>query len=1083
MKKLYALLPLIGLLAIVTVPVSGQGLAGSISGTVTDEQGAVIPNAKIVVTNRDTGGTRELISAANGSYSVLSLDAGTYGIHLEAAGFTSRERNATVQVGSSTRVDFLLHVGTQKDVVQVEEAAPQMNYESSAVSAVVTRTQIQDLPLNGRSFLNLAGIEPGVSVNTGGTSQYNAQFSVSIMGGNAGRTAYTVDGGNVRDDIEDTGTSQNFSQEVVQEFQVNAVNFDLSTGITSVGSINVVTRSGGNKFHGSGYFYFRDHNMAAYPSLQRSLVDPNPFFARRNPGFWLSGPIKKDKIFFFFNLETQNQASAVIFTPTAGYTSIAGLGGNFLNPYRDKTLSLKFDYRLNDKHTLFARYSHDGNSANGPAGSARLPSDWLVNSNWSDLTTFGVTSTFTPALVNDFRFNYQYWHNRNLFPTSADCSNCIGMQTALAPQVAVQGTNITVGHTSNATQGRDLRQFQFNDTLSWIKGNHRIRFGGEYQHTPGTGFWGFCDPFCASVAPPELIKASFTGALAAAIPLYFPTLPKTINSDADLLNSPFLGAIIGIGDPSQPPPYNVGVAKNNDRYHPFIQDTWKFRPNFTINLGFAWSYESNLLNFDLQRPAYLAPLYGSDLTPPNNNYHNFTPSIGFNWSPWKNNKTTIHGGFGIYYDTTQLYQRLQERAEIGPIGNGRIQEPNTAILNTFPGIADFSAGGAPVPVGSPIPYGHLLNMTLGQFETDYTAQIGKVNAALAPSSNLTPTTIDIAKSAADLYAKNYPMDHSIQFNFGGQREIKKDLVLTVDYVRRVFLNLDMGAFDFNHYNRFINGVQTPVIPKCTGANASTVGVECSNGPITFWNPGGRSVYNGFLAKLDKRYARRYQFTASWSLSRISGYDGNLYNQDNWASSWTSGKWNQSMNVVGTVDLGWGFTFSSITGLGGKSSGDVIASTNADLTGSGNTTTPLPGVPLNCINNGCSLQDIQTAVQQWNLQYAGKPDARCPNPTVATNTCTKLPTLVSPTNFFTGRPSFSEDIRVTKTFKLHSETYKLAVFGEVFNLFNYANMGGQSYTLDSTSSGSIGFGLPTTLAGQQFGSGGARAFQIGGRFSF
>jgi len=127
--------------------------------------------------------------------------------------------------------------------------------------------------------------------------------------------------------------------------------------------------------------------------------------------------------------------------------------------------------------------------------------------------------------------------------------------------------------------------------------------------------------------------------------------------------------------------------------------------------------------------------------------------------------------------------------------------------------------------------------------------------------------------------------------------------------------------------------------------------------------------------------------------------------------------------------------------------------------------------------------IVAAVNNWNSTYAGKPDARCPNPTVATNTCTKNPTLAVPTNFFFGRNFFSQDIRLTKTFKLHSENYKMAIFGEVFNLFNYANMGGQSYTLDSATSGSVGFGIPTTLAGQQFGSGGARAFQVGGRFSF
>lgn len=1072
MRTLRILATFFCLVALAAAPAFAQGTLGSIAGVVTDVSGAVIPNAKIVVTNKESGATRELTSAGNGAYSVLSLGAGNYGVHVEATGFAPRERIATVEVGTATRVDFLLKVGTTTEAVQVEEAAPQINYESSAVAGVITRTQIADLPLNGRSYLNLASIEPGVSVGTGATSQYNAQFNVSILGGNSGRTAYMVDGGNVRDTIENSGPSQNFSQEVVQEFQVNSVNFDLSNGITSVGSINVVTRSGGNKFHGSVYYYFRDHNMAAYPGLVRNPLAPDPFFARRNPGFWLSGPIKKDKLFFFFNYEYQNQGSVVTFQPSAGYASVANLGGSFSSPYIGKTLSAKFDYRLSDKHTLFARYSHDGNSAFGPSGGAVPPSNWLVNSNWSDLTTFGATSTFTSSLVNDFRFNYQYWHNRNLFPTQSSCPGCFGLE-GIAPQVGIYQTNVTVGHTSNATQGRDLRQFQYNDTMSWIKGTHRIRFGGEIQLAPGTGFWGFCDPFCASVATPELVKASLTGPSAAAIPLYFPNLPKVVNNYADLQNLPFLGAVIGIGDPSQPPPYNVDSAKANDRLHFFAQDTWKIRPSLTLNYGVAWSWESNLLNFDLKRPAFLAPLYGSDLTAPNNNDRNFSPSVGFVWSPFKDNKTTVHGGFGIYYDTAQLYQRLQERAYIGPIGNGRIQEPSTAIKNTLPGVVDLNTG-QPVAIGASLPSGHLLNVTLGQFQAMEQAQIGALTAALGSSAaSGSLTNIDIAKSATQLYSKNYPMLHSIQFNLGFQHQLKKDLVITADLVRRTFLNVDLGEFDFNHWNRYINGVQTPVIPKCTSAQSSTPGVECSNGPITFWNPGGRQVYNGLLVKLDKRFSNRYQFTASYSLARTSGYT-TLYNQDNWNASYTDGKWGQGLNVVGTVDIKWGFTLSSITTLGGRGAGNVTVG-GVDLTGSGNTTTPLPGLALQCINNGCSSSDIVAAVNNWNSTYAGKSDARC---APGAKCSTVNPTLTVPTHFFFGRPYFSQDMRLTKTFKLHSEIYKLAVFGEVFNLFNYQNLGGQSYDVTST-----GFGVPTSRAGQVFGSGGPRAFQIGGRFSF
>src|SRR5262249_22479653 len=167
-----------------------------------------------------------------------------------------------------------------------------MNPESHAGQGVGARPQIENLPLNGRSFLNLAQLEPGVNVNLGNPAQFNAQFNVSVLGGPASHTAITVDGANIRNPVEG-GTGQNFSQEVVQEFQISSTNFDLSTGITAFGAINITTRSGSNDFHGAGYFYFRDHNMSAYPSLKRNSLTDDPFFARRQGGVTVSGPIKK----------------------------------------------------------------------------------------------------------------------------------------------------------------------------------------------------------------------------------------------------------------------------------------------------------------------------------------------------------------------------------------------------------------------------------------------------------------------------------------------------------------------------------------------------------------------------------------------------------------------------------------------------------------------------------------------------------------------------------------------------------------------------------------------------------------------
>ncbi len=483
MKRLMQLCSLLGVALLSTVYISRPALAqapvGTISGVVADESGAVIPNASVKIRNKGTDFTRDLMSNAEGGFSAPSLPAGVYEVRVELKGFRTVVREATVETGLTTTADIRMPVGATTEVVNVEAATAQVEYEKHSIDGVVERQQIQDLPLNGRSFLQLASVEPGVTVGSGTTSQYNALSTVSILGGSAGFTAISVDGGAIRDTIENSGSSMNFSQEVVQEFQVSSVNYDLSTDITSVGSVNVVTRSGSNQFHGSGYFYFRDHNMAAYPALVRDPIATSPFFARRNPGFWVGGPVKKDRLFFFFNYEYMNQVQNYSIVPNV--PSAVGLTQNFGSPYVGKTLSLRLDYRLNASNNLFVRYSHDGNGGFGPNGGATFPSNWLRNTNWSDQSILGLTTTIKPTLVSDFRFSYAFWSNRNLFPTPSDCSGCIGLD---GPQIEYYGagSNVYFGDTSNATQGRDLRRLTWQDGMTCAP-------GAGTGYPGGTGPW------------------------------------------------------------------------------------------------------------------------------------------------------------------------------------------------------------------------------------------------------------------------------------------------------------------------------------------------------------------------------------------------------------------------------------------------------------------------------------------------------------------------------------------------------------------------------------------------------------------
>src|SRR5581483_9880479 len=522
------------LVAFLGVCLMAQAPTGTISGIVTDDTGGVIPNATVSITNKATGVSRTTQSNAEGFFTAPALPAGDYEVRAEVKGFRTLVRAATVQAGESTQVNMPMSIGQTQEVVTVEAATAQINYESHNIQGVIQRSNIQDLPLNGRSYLQLAALEPGVTIGSGSVAQFNSLFTVSVLGA-GNRTVVTVDGGNVSDNIDVGGgmASMNFSQENVQEFQLSEVNFDLATPIAAGGAINVVTRSGTNEWHGSGYFFFRDHNMAAYPNLKRLPGITDPFFARRNPGFSFGGPIKKNRTFFFFNYEYLNQVQAISIQTTSPFLS--ALQGTYGSPYVGKQISVRFDHRVNDQNSLFLRYSHDGNSGFGQSLINGDPSAWARNTNWADQAILGWTTSITPNIVNDFRVQYNYWNNHNSQAVASDCSApCVA---GVLPTIyTFVGSNFpAVGPNFNAPQGRNTRRYEFIDSLSWQKGSHRFKFGFDLNPTNSAGLWGFCTPMCVGAFSPDYLANTFGASVA---PLIFPSAFSGIKTDADALKLP-----------------------------------------------------------------------------------------------------------------------------------------------------------------------------------------------------------------------------------------------------------------------------------------------------------------------------------------------------------------------------------------------------------------------------------------------------------------------------------------------------------------------------------------------------------------
>ena len=1063
-RTIRAVLSLLLCVVMIAAPAVAQVPTGSIAGTITDQAGAVIANAKVTVTHKDTGASRVVQTDESGAFSAPSLPAGIYEIRAEASGFATNVRFVEVNTGSTTNASMAMRIGSAKEVVDVQAEGAAINLESHTVQGVVARQQIENLPLNGRSFLNLAQLEPGVTVAPGNPAQFNAQFNVSVLGGPASHTAITVDGGNIRNPVEG-GTGQNFSQEVVQEFQLSSTNFDLSTGITAFGAINIVTRGGGNDFHGAGYFYFRDHNLAAYPSLGRTSITDDPFFARRQGGFLISGPIKKDKAFFFFNWERSNQAGVYVVQPDL--PSVAAFRTLVPAPYLGTQLSARADYRVTDKHTAFLRFSYDGNRNTGPFTAAipTLPSNHVSNKNFVTQGLMAVTSILGPSVVNDFRFSYGYWQNRNIpSPCTGDPNGfCVGTG---GPEVFyLNSVNFALGNNFNSPQGRDLRRFPVSDNVAWQKGSHRIKFGGEWEHFDGTGYWGFFDPARAYLLSPEFLLS--VGVPLAAFPALGLPADAKIHGLDDLKKLPVVTFLLGIGDRAQPS-FHLEDARGNERFHLYAQDTWKVTPSLTLNYGLGWEHESNVLNHDLPKPALVAPIYGSDLSPTKKEYKNFEPAVGFAWSVGKDAKTVIRGGAGIFYDTQLGWWRLGERAVIG--ASGRQFIGNAAVINPRTGQPFSNA----FLQSFPFPYRY------GQFLADLPALRAQQDAKF-PGTGDQPQVLlsKQANALGALYPRDFPTTQAQHFNIGVQRELVNGIVVQADFVYRHMIHGTPGGFfgasvDFNKFNQ----VGGRIIRACSAAESSNAAAQCANGPINFWWPGATAKYKALLVKVDKRFSRRYQLTASYAFQSSQSVLDVTQDLNNFFATYGSDLPHHNLNISGIVELPWGFQVSALSAF---LSHPPIAPIITGLSNTGNLDTSAGGYTtlLGVLGQGASgflsKGDLQSLVNQYNSSVAGTLTPAGKAGIIANQ---KYPTVTLPANFRLGDVFSSQDVRVTKMIRLH-EQVQLRLIGEVFNIFNISNVANFSFNLATPST----FGQPNQRVGQTFGSGGPRAFQLAARLSF
>jgi carboxypeptidase family protein len=878
---------------------------GSIEGTVTDAQGAVVPNAKVTVSRADTGQQLNLTSTSAGTFSTGPLTSGTYSVRVEAASFKTSQTTVVVVVGQITTANARLELGASSTIVEVTGTAISVNTEQAQVAGTLTTQQIENLPVNGRNFLDLAQLEPGVQIQDGGNfDPTKIGFSSISFGGRFGRSArIAVDGVDVSDENVGT-TTTGLPASAIQEFQLSQSSLDVSNDLSSGGAVNVVTKSGTNNLHGEAFGLFRDNSQAAvYPG--------NAQFQRSQYGGDVGGAIIKDKLFFFVDGErllAHDAGGVLVGGPLSAFS------GTFPAPFHDSSALGKLDYQVNKNIRAFGRFNFWQASDVGNFGGA---ANYSVYDNKDRTKTLvGGVDINQGSFTHSFRAEYLKFVN-----VIADAVQGSSLPFANVPnEIVIAGTGFVSGPSFLAPQStiQSDRQVKYDGSKVW--GSHIIRWGIDFNRIMG---WTSASFFGLSPQDTSLDLNVPTG-----IPNLCPGqtgpasgCPLNYSSDNVLVGNGE-GAFTELRRFGKP---NGGLGPDN-RIGAYIGDSWKVKPNFTLNYALRYDRDTGRTDSDLPLPQInnFFPGFGGTVRNPN---RNFAPQVGFAWDPKSDTKTVIRGGVGVFYDNTVfndvLFDRLlrlpsgafnavqnacNQGSSAGHAAGGGVTFATPGLPPQFLG---GNAGTAGIICNSAI--GATLGPSAGTCSGQVTAncfasfQNALQASFIANPNGANPFFIpnDLAQGGPTLTGlldPNYKSPRAIQMNIGIQHEIRPGMVASADFVRNVGLHYLLGH-DLNHSGDISGfdptlaaadiqatltacgaasiiastqpgGCHDPTQTGLTANGAATIGTyaahgldsaydqgpfPCPNcafqginravGPFYNYSSGGRSVYNGLDLKL------------------------------------------------------------------------------------------------------------------------------------------------------------------------------------------------------------------------------------------